>query len=90
MALPPRLFYDTSFFQACFDPRDRNHQRAREIVGGAAAASATLCATWDTISETVTLLRYRRSFQAALEFLTEVKPRLQIVSYGDRARDGPE
>ena len=86
MALPPRLFCDTSFFYACFDPKDRNHQRAREIVAEAAAASSALWATWDIVSETVTLLRYRRNFQAALAFVTEVKPRLQIVSYGDRAR----
>ena len=86
MAFPPRLFCDTSSFYACFDPRDRNHERAREIVAEAAAASSALWTTWDIISETVTLLRYRRSFQAALEFLTEVKPRLQVVSYGDRVR----
>jgi len=86
MALPPRLFCNTSFFFACFDPKDRNHQRAREIVTEAAAASTALLATWDIISETVTLLRYRRNFQATLAFLTEVKPRLQIVSYGDRVR----
>ena len=71
---------------ACFDPKDRNHQRARELVAEAAAARSALWATWDIISETVTLLRYRRTLQAALAFLTEVKPRLHIVSYGDRGR----
>ena len=86
MTLPPRVFCDTSFFYACFDPRDRNHERAREIVAEAAAASSALWATLDIISETVTLLRYRRNFHAALAFLTEVKPGLQIVSYGDRLR----
>ena len=86
MTLPPRVFCDTSFFYACFDPRDRNHERAREIVAEAAAASSALWTTWDIISETVTLLRYRRNFQAALAFLDEVKPRLAIVTYGDIVR----
>ena len=55
-----------------------------------AAAPIALWATWDIISETVTLLRYRRSFRAALAFLTEVKPQLRIVAYGDRVRDEAE
>jgi predicted nucleic acid-binding protein len=86
MTLPPRVFCDTSFFYACFDPRDRNHERAREIVAEAAAANSALWTTWDIISKTVTLLRYRRNFQAALAFLDEVKPRLAIVTYGDIVR----
>lgn len=90
MTLPPRVFCDTSFFYACFDPRDRNHERAREIVAEAAAASSALWTTWDIISETVTLLRYRRNFQAALAFLDEVKPRLAIVTYGDIVRTEAE
>lgn len=90
MALPARLFCDTSFFYACLDPADVNHERARVIVEDATARGVALLATWDIISETVTLLRYRRSFQAALTFLTEVKPRLHIVAYGDRVRDEAE
>ena len=90
MALPARLFCDTSFFYACLDPADVNHGRARVIVEDATARGVALLATWDIISETVTLLRYRRSFQAALTFLTEVKPRLYIVAYGDRVRDDAE
>jgi predicted nucleic acid-binding protein len=42
------------------------------------------------VSETVTLLRYRRNAQTALAFLSEVKPSLQIVPYGDRVRDEAE
>lgn len=86
MPLPPRLFCDTSFFYACLDQGDVNHQRAEVIVEDAATASAVLWVTWDIISETVTLLRYRRNFPAALTFLAEVKPWLAIVSYGDRVR----
>ena len=86
MPLPPRLFCDTSFFYACLDQGDVNHQRAEVIVEDAATASTVLWVTWDIISETVTLLRYRRNFPAALTFLAEAKPWLAIVSYGDRVR----
>jgi predicted nucleic acid-binding protein len=86
MGLPPRLFCDTSFFYACFDPRDANHARATDLVAEMAAGGAALYTTWDIIGETVTLLRYRRGFPAALAFLTDVKPLLRIVAYGDRVR----
>jgi predicted nucleic acid-binding protein len=29
--LPPRLFCDTSFFYACLDPDDANHERAADL-----------------------------------------------------------
>lgn len=90
MAFPPQLFCDTSFFYACFDPADRNYQRARAIVAEATAVQSTFWVTWDIISETVTLLRYRRGFQAALTFLTEIKPQLKIVTYGDGVREEAE
>jgi predicted nucleic acid-binding protein len=90
MALPPRLFCDTSFFYACLDPSDVNHARGRVIVAEAAAARSALWATWDIIGETVTLLRYRRNFQSALAFLTDIKPNLQIARYGERVRDEAE
>jgi len=86
MALAPRLFCDTSFFYACFDPRDVNHQRAEDLSAEAAEAGSTLYVTWDIISETLTLLRYRRSYRAALTFLSEIKPALHIVNYGDSVR----
>lgn len=84
---PRKLFCDTSFFYACLDPRDVNHARATELVAETAAVRATLHTTWDVVSETATLLLYRRHFQAAHAFLTELKPHLQVVSYGDRVRD---
>lgn len=88
---PPALvFCDTSFFYACLDPKDTNHARAQALVTESAAAGTTFCTTWDIISETVTLLRYRRNFQAALAFLTDVKPSLRIVAYGDRVREEAE
>ena len=90
MALPARLFCDTSFFYACFDRRDVNHQRAEDLAAEAAATGSRLYVTWDILSETLTLLRYRRSYREALTFLTEVKPHLHIVNYGETVRTDAE
>ena len=90
MPFPKLVFCDTSFFYACLDPKDANHARAWALVTESASVGATFCTTWDVINETVTLLRYRRNFQAALAFLTDVKPNLHIVAYGDRVRDEAE
>lgn len=81
-----RLFCDTSFFYACLVAADRNHRRAGELLKDAARARSDLLTTWDIVSETATLLRYRASFAAAWTFLSEVKPTLQMVTYGDGVR----
>jgi predicted nucleic acid-binding protein len=86
MALAPRLFCDTSFFYACFEPRHVNHRRAQDLSAEAAESGSALYVTWDIISETLTLLRYRRSYRTALTFLSEIKPDLHIVNYGDGVR----
>jgi predicted nucleic acid-binding protein len=86
MALPSRLFCDTSFFYACFDQHDVNHEQAKDLSEDAAVSSARLYVTWDIISETATLLRYRRSYREALKFLTEIKPNLHIINYGEGVR----
>lgn len=86
MAFPPRLFCETSFFYACFDPRDVNHEQASALSIDAAEAGSALYVTWDVISETLTLLRYRRSHREALTFLSDLKPNLHIVNYGDNVR----
>ena len=90
MPPPALVFCDTSFFYACLDPNDVNHMRARLLVEESASSGTTWCTTWDIVSETVTLLRYRRHFRAALAFLNDVKPGLQLVLYGDRVRDEAE
>ena len=82
MTLPTRLFCDTSFFYACLDPNDSNHNRAEALTADAVASSATFVTTWDIISETVTLLRYRLGYQPALRFLEQIKPHLTVVEYG--------
>ena len=40
MALPSRLFCDTSFFYACHDPNDTHHARAEALTADAVASSA--------------------------------------------------
>jgi predicted nucleic acid-binding protein len=90
MALPDRLFCDTSFFYACLDPHDTNHDRAEELTVDAVTSATILFSTWEIISETVTLLRYRMGFRPALRFLDNVKPSLTIVDYGQRVRDEAE
>ena len=79
MALPSRLFCDTSFFYACLDPNDTNHDRAEELTADAAASAAAFFTTWDIVSETITLFRYRMGFRPALRFLEEIKPHLTII-----------
>ncbi len=86
MALPSRLFCDTSFFYACLDPKDVNHDRAERLTDDAATSGVAFFTTWDIVSETVTLLRYRKGFKPALTFLEEVKPNLTVIEYGQGVR----
>ena len=86
MALPSRLFCDTSFFYACFDQHDVNHETAEYLSTDSAESGSRLYVTWDIIGETLTLLRYRRSYRDALAFLVEIKPDLHIVIYGESVR----
>ncbi len=86
MPLPPRVFCDTSFFHACLDPSDTHHPRAHDLVTEATTANTALWTTWDVVSETATLLRYRVSYPAALAFVDELYPRLRLVEYGAEVR----
>jgi predicted nucleic acid-binding protein len=90
MAFPARLLCDTSFFYACFDQHDVNDERAKQLSEEAAAVGSALYVTWDIISETLTLLRYRRTYREALTFLTEVKPHLRLVNDGEAVRTEAE
>jgi predicted nucleic acid-binding protein len=86
VALPPRVFCDTSFFHACLDPSDTHHPQAYSLVAEATAARVALHTTWDVVGETVTLLRYRVSHASALSFVDVLYPRLQLVEYGAELR----
>jgi predicted nucleic acid-binding protein len=85
-----QAFCDTSFFFASLYPRDVNYERAGEILEEALAQEIGLCTTWDIISETVTLLLYRFHSRAAIRFLDEIKPALQIVYYDDSVHEEAE
>jgi predicted nucleic acid-binding protein len=86
MRLPPRVFCDTSFFYACLDNTDAHHADAWPLVTEATASHVDLCTTWDVVSETATLLRYRVSHAAALSFLDDLFPGLHLVDYGVEVR----
>jgi len=84
--LPPRVFCDTSFFHACLDPSDTHHSQAQPLVTEATTARVALWTTWDVVSETVTLLRYRVSHASALAFVENLYPRLRLAEYGAEVR----
>lgn len=50
------------------------------------ARQVALFSTWDVVSETVTLLRYRASYQASIQFIEKVFPRLNLFSITDNVR----
>jgi predicted nucleic acid-binding protein len=82
MPLPSRVFCDTSYFYACADTHDIHYRRALALAGEAVRHRTQLWTTWDVVSESVTLLRYRHSSAAAIRFLDDVKPGLHIMDYG--------
>ncbi len=85
-----KVFCDTSFFFAALFQDDSNFEKALELPEFCRDNAVTLCTTWDIISETVTLLRYRASYDIALAFLDRIKPSLAIVAYDDSVRAAAE
>ena len=85
-----QAFCDTSFFFAALYPKDVNYQRAGGLLEEALAQEVSLWTTWDIISETATLLLYRFNSRAAIRFLDEMKPSLQIVYYDESVREEAE
>lgn len=91
MNLPEnRAFCDTSFFFASLSPDDSNYAKAGGMLEYCKENSVTFYTTWDIISETVTLLRYRASYDLAVTFLDRIKPALLIVQYNDSVRKAAE
>ena len=86
MPLPRHVFCDTSFFYACLDPSDAHHLEVHSLVTEATASQVALSTTWDVISETVTLLRYRLGYASALAFVDGMYPHLHVVAYGADVR----
>ncbi len=85
-----QAFCDTSFFFASLYPRDINYDRAGEILSEALIQRILLWTTWDIISETATLLLYRFNSRAAIRFLDEIKPSLNLIYYDDSVRQETE
>lgn len=85
-----KAFCDTSFFFASLVAEDANYERAGDILIYCKENALTLCTTWDVISETVTLLRYRANYRLAVQFSDAVKPSLLIVRYDDSVRQAAE
>ncbi len=83
-------FCDTSFFFASLYPGDSNYDRAGDVLARCVEEKATMYTTWDIVSETVTLLRYRAGYKTAVQFLDIIKPSLAIVRYDDSVRSAAE
>ncbi len=80
-----KVFCDTSFFYASLTPEDPNYDRARRALQG--HPQVGLMTSWEIVSETVTLLRYRQDYPLAVRFLAEVKPHLEIVPCDEHMRE---
>jgi len=85
-----RAFCDTSFFFASLYPKDVNYERGGQILKEALDQKISLLTTWDIISETATLLLYRFNSKAAIRFLDEIKPVLNVIYYDDSVRKEAE
>lgn len=85
-----KAFCDTSFFFASLHADDAHFDRAGVMLEHCFKNTITLYTTHDVVSETVTLLRYRASYQTALQFLDVVKPTLAVVSYDNSVRTAAE
>lgn len=91
MNLPQnKAFCDTSFFFASLCPDDSNFEKAGELLEYCKNNAVTLYTTWDIISETATLLRYRAGYTTAVKFVNIIKPVLSIVHYEDSVRTAAE
>lgn len=91
MNLPQnRAFCDTSFFFASLCPEDSNYERAGNLLEFCNGNNVALYTTWDVISETITLLRYRAGYDLSVAFLDKVKPSLHIIRYEDSVRRAAE
>ncbi len=81
-----RAFGDTSYFFALLNAKDPDHVAAIRIAQQVAICHVEVFTTWDVVSETATLLRYRWTHVAAAKFLTRLVPHLTVLQpdEGDR------
>ena len=74
-----RAFGDTSYFFALLSATDPDHPAAMRIAQQIAIGQVEVLTTWDVVSETATLLRYRWTHAAAAKFLTRLVPEMTIL-----------
>ena len=74
-----RAFADTSYFFALLNARDPDHAAAMRIAQQIAIGQVEVFTTWEVVSETATLLRYRWTHGAAAKFLTRLVPDLTVL-----------
>ncbi|MBI5244762.1 MAG: PIN domain-containing protein [Elusimicrobia bacterium] len=84
--LSGRIFCDTSFFFACLEQRDVNHQKALGLLKNCADSNAVFWTTWDVVSETVTLLRIKSGYGLSMDFVRRVIPTLHLAATGETMR----
>jgi predicted nucleic acid-binding protein len=73
------VFADTSYFFALLNVRDPHHNRALRISEELATRGLEVYATWEIVVETVTLLRYRTTFELPRIFLTRGLPEITVL-----------
>jgi predicted nucleic acid-binding protein len=66
--------------------KDVNHAAALRITKQIRKAQVEVVTSWDVVSETATLLRYRLGYRAARTFLTDALPGLAIFQPSEEDR----
>lgn len=72
------IFVDTSAFYALIDRSDQHHGKAKAVWPALLEDGITLVTTNYTVAETVTVLQYRISFEAACVWYRDVLGVLQV------------
>lgn len=80
------VFVDTSFYYASLDPRDAHHEKAIQLNHQVVEKKLQMLSTWEIICETVTLLRNRFGYKAAVLFIDQILPSLEIIYIDDDIR----
>ena len=81
-----RAFADTSYFFALLNASDPDHGAAMRIAQHISIGQLEVFTTWDIVSETATLLRYRWTHAAAARFLTRLVPDLTVLQPDEEDR----
>ena len=84
---PAQVFCDTSFFFACLEAGDAHHAEALAWLRSCDESGTALWATWEIISETLTLLRRKCGYRKAAEFARTVVGALRLAPCDDSVRE---